>query len=63
MKKLYFVVFKLVQILQVYCDYYCTVRKFVISVKAVALFARNLSVHIENSTRCNSVSKFYFIFI
>jgi len=63
MKKLYFVVFKLVQILQVYCDYYYTVRKFVISVKAAPLFVRNLSVHIENPTRCNSVSKFYFIFI
>lgn len=44
MKKLYSIVFRLVQILQVYCDFYCTVTKFVISIKATPLFARNLSV-------------------
>jgi hypothetical protein len=47
MKKHYSVVFKLVQILQVYCDCYCTVRKFIISIKATPFFARNLSLLLQ----------------
>jgi hypothetical protein len=49
MKKLYSVVFKLVQILQVYCDFYCTVRKFVMPIKATPLFASNLSVFTDST--------------
>jgi hypothetical protein len=49
MKKLYVVVSKLVQILQVYCDFYCTGRTFVVPIKAAPLFARNLSVFTDST--------------